>query len=101
MRVLPFDLRAYLRLCDHHVIVGARVSDDGFVIDVGDVSADAVEKMTIVRDHDQHAFILIEKILQPVDRVEIKMVRRLVEEQGLRMAEESLRQQDTHLLSAG
>jgi hypothetical protein len=100
LRVLPFDLRANLRLRDHHVVIRAGVSNDGLVIDVGDVSANAVEKMAIVRDHDQHALILIEKILQPVDRIEIEMVGRLVEQQRLRMPEQSLRQQHAHLLAA-
>ena len=36
----------------------------------------------------------------PADRGEIQMVGRLVEEQGLRMAEQCLREQHTHLLSA-
>src|SRR6202030_3393569 len=79
LSILRLDLRSNLRLRDHHVIVGACVSNDGLVIDIGDVGANSVEKMAIVRDDDQHAFILIEKILQPVDGVEIKIVSRLVE----------------------
>ena len=63
LRVLSFDLRTYLGLCDHHVVVGAGVSDDGLVVDIGDVSAHAVQKMAIVRDHNQDALISVQKIL--------------------------------------
>ena len=67
LRVLRFDLRTDLGLGHHHVVVCAGVGDDGFVIDVGDVGANPVQEMTIVRDDDHHAFILIQKALQPVD----------------------------------
>src|SRR5208282_2610896 len=100
LRILRFDLRANLRFRDHHIVVSACISDDGLVIDVGDVGADAVEKMAIVRDHDQHTLVLIEKSLQPVDRVKIEVVGGFVEQQRLRMSEQSLRQQYAHLLSA-
>src|SRR5208282_3577271 len=72
----------------------------GLVVDVGNVRANAVEEMAIVRDHDQYSLILIQKILQPVDRVEIQMVGGFVEQQRLWMSEESLRQQHSHFLSA-
>src|SRR4029077_6717023 len=48
LSVLRFDLRPNLRLRDHHVIVSARVSNDGLVVDVGNVGANAVEEMTVV-----------------------------------------------------
>ncbi len=41
-----------------------------------------------------------EELLQPVDRVEVEMIGRLVEQQGLGLAEERLRQEHAHLLSA-
>ncbi len=97
---MRFDLRADLRLGHHHVVISAGIGDDGLVIDIGDVRANAVQKMAIVRDDDQHAFILIQKTLQPVDRVEIEVVGRLVEQQRLRMPEKRLRQQHADFLSA-
>ena len=57
LRVLGFDARADLRLGEHHVVVAAGVGDDGLVIDVGDVRADAVQEMAVVRDHDQAALV--------------------------------------------
>ncbi len=100
LRVLAFDLRADLRLGHHHLVVAAGIGDDGFVIDVGDVGADAVQEMAVVRDDDHHAVILLQKALQPVDRVQIKMVRGLVQQQRLRMSEQRLRQQHADLLPA-
>src|SRR5450755_1255198 len=100
LRILPFDLRSNLRLGYDHVVIGAGVSDDGLVIDVGDVGADSVKEMAIVGDHDQHAFILVQEILQPVDGIEIEVVGGFVEQQRLRMSEQSLRQEDADFLSA-
>src|SRR5271166_1932142 len=88
------------RTCVFAITMSSYVSNDGLVIDVGDVSTNAVEKMAVVRNHDQHALILIKKILQPVDRVQIQVVRGLVEQQRLRMPKQRLRQQHAHLLPA-
>src|ERR1700688_2974095 len=100
LSILRFDLRPNLRLRHHHVVVSTGVSDDRLVIDVGDVRAHAVDKMAIVRDHNQHSLILIEKILQPVDGIEIEVVGRFVEQQCLWMPKQRLRQQHTNFLSA-
>ncbi len=54
LRILRFDLRANLSLRDDHIVISTRVSNDGLVIDIGNVGANAVEEMTIVRNHDQH-----------------------------------------------
>src|SRR5579859_3702308 len=40
--VFRFDARANVRLGHDHVVVSAVVHDDGFVVDVGGVGADAV-----------------------------------------------------------
>ena len=53
-----------------------------------------------MRDDDQRAVVAAEELLEPVDRVEVQVVGRLVEQQRLGMAVERLRQQDAHLLSA-
>ena len=41
-----------------------------------------------------------EKLAQPVDRLEVEVVGRLVEQQRLRVSEQRLRQQHAHLLAA-
>ena len=95
-----FEPRPDLRLGHHHLVVAAGVGDDGLVVDVGDVRAHRVQEVAIVRDHDQRAFVADEEIAQPVDRVEVEVVGRLVEQQRLRIAEQRLRQQHAHLLAA-
>ena len=84
----------------HHVVVAAGIRDDRLVVDVGDVRADVVQEVAVVRDDDQRAVVAVEEVLQPVDRVQVEVVRRLVEQQRRRVAEERLRQQHPHLLSA-
>ena len=91
---------ADLRLGDHHVVVAAGVGDDRLVVDVGDVRADRVQEVAVVRDDDQRAVVADEELAQPVDRVEVEVVGRLVEQQRLRLAEERLREQHAHLLAA-
>jgi hypothetical protein len=81
--VFGFEAGADLRLRQHHVVVAAGVGDDRLVIDIGDVGADAVEEVAVVRDGDEGAFEAGEEILQPVDGFEIEVVGGLVEEQGL------------------
>ncbi|MCA1560622.1 MAG: hypothetical protein LC753_05990 [Acidobacteria bacterium] len=69
-----------MRLGQDHVVVAAGIRDDRLVIDVGHVRADAVQKVAIVGDHDQRAVKALEKLAQPVDRIEVEVVRWLVEE---------------------
>ena len=98
--VLAFDPRPHLRLLQHHVVVAAGVGDDRLVVDVCNVGAHRVQKVTVVRDGDDGAVVPVEKVFEPVDRFEIKVVRRLVQQQRLWVAKERLREQHTHLLSA-
>ena len=53
-----------------------------------------------MRYRNDHSIVRVEKSLQPVDRIQIEMVRGLVEQQRLGMPEQSLRQQDANFLSA-
>jgi hypothetical protein len=100
LRVFGFDARADRRLGHHHVVVAAVVHDHGFVIDVRDVRAHAIQKMAIVRDDDQHAFVFEQVVLQPVHGVEVQVVRGFVQQQGRRAAEKRLRQQHADFLPA-
>jgi len=53
-----------------------------------------------VGDADEGAVVVVEEVLEPVDGVEIEVVGGLVEEQGFRLAEEGLREQDADFLAA-
>ncbi len=52
-----------------------------------------------MRDDDQRAFVADEKLLQPVNRVQVQVVGGLVEQQRLGMTEECLRQQHPDFLA--
>ena len=43
-----------------------------------------VQEVAIVRDHDQRALVAEQELAQPVNRVEVEVVRRLVEQQRFR-----------------
>ena len=98
--VLALDAGADAGLLLDHVVVAAVVEDDRLVVDVGDVGADGVEEVAVVGDGDEGAIVADEELLEPVDGVEIEIVGGLVEEQGLRVAEEGLAEQDADLLTA-
>ena len=98
--VLALDAGADAGLLHHHVVVAAGVGDDRLVVDVGDVGADVVEEVAVVRDGDDRAVVAGEEVFEPVDGVEIEVVGGLVEEQGLGVAEERLREEDADLLAA-
>jgi hypothetical protein len=99
--VLRLDPGANLRLGHHHVVVPARVGDDGLVVDVRDVGADRVEEVPVVADGDQDALVLVEEGLQPADGVEVEVVRWLVEEERLRLAEQRLCEEHPELEATG
>src|SRR5712664_765413 len=97
--VFRLDARANVGLGDDHVVVAAVIHDDGFVVDVGGVRADAVEEMAVVGNDDEHAFVFAEIILQPVYGIEVQVIGGLVEEQGAGIAEEGLREEHAHFLA--
>ena len=98
--IVRFDAPANLRLGHHHVVVPADVHDDRLVVDVRSVRAHAIQKVPIVRDDNQHTFVVAKIPLQPVHGIEVQVVRGFVEQQRRRIAKERLRQQHAHLLPA-
>src|SRR5262249_51191480 len=64
------------------------------------MSADAIKKMAIVRDHDEHTFVVAQILLQPVDRIEVEVVGRLIEQQRSGIAEKHLSKKHANLLAA-
>ncbi len=65
--VFTFKTGANLRLGHHHLVVAAGVSDDGLVIDIGSVRGDAVQEVAIVRNGNQRAIVIVQKILEPMN----------------------------------
>jgi len=62
-------------------IVPASVQRQLAILQVQDRGDDIVEQVPLVADHDQRALIGLEKALQPQRRLEVEVVRRLVEQQ--------------------
>ncbi|CPH55029.1 Uncharacterised protein [Burkholderia pseudomallei] len=62
--------------------------------------ADGVEEFAIVRDDDERARIAMQPVFEPDDRVEIQVVRRLVEQQQIRAAHQRLREIQAHAPAA-
>ena len=60
-----------------------------------------VEEEAIVRDEDDRVGVGVEILLEPVARLEIEVVGRLVEQQQVGLAQQQLGQRDAHLPAAG
>ena len=93
--------RTALRLDLHVVGVVAVVIRDRAARKLEDARGHAVEEVTVVRDDQHAARIILQEALEPLDHVDVEMVRRLVEEQKIRLAQQRLRQADARLLAAG
>ena len=70
-------------------------------VDVGDVGADLVQEVPVVGD-DHHGVREVEQeLLQPEDRIDVQVVRGLVQEEDVRIAEERLGHEDADLFAVG
>ena len=69
-------------------------------VDLDDASRDRVEEVAVVRDQDDRSRVLDEVLLEPVARVEVEVVRGLVQQQQLGPAQQQLGQRDAHLPAA-
>ena len=78
-------------------VVVADVHLDLAVVDVHDVRADVVEEVAVVAHDQDRALVVHEEVLEPDHALEVEVVRRLVEQDDVRLAEERLSQQDLDL----
>ena len=67
------------------------------VVYVHDVRADVVEEVAVVADHEDGTLVVHEEVLEPDDALEVEVVRGLVEQDDVRLAEERLGEQDLDL----
>ncbi len=81
-------------------LVAARVKPHALVPHLDDLADRHIEEVAIVRDEDERARIAAQVILQPVARFEIKVVRRLVQQQQRWLLKQQLGQRNAHLPSA-
>ena len=81
--------------------VVAHVHFDFGIVNVHDMGADIIEEVAVMGNHDNGTEVLGQKVLQPRNGINIQMVGRLVHEDNIRIAEQSLCQQDFHLFITG
>src|SRR5205085_1532828 len=70
------------------------------VLDLDDARARAVEKVTVVADDDVSRLVRGEELFEPLDRGHVEVVRRLVQEERVRLREQEAREAQTVLLTA-
>ncbi len=62
------------------------------VFQFDDAPAGTIQKITIVTDDHEGGSVCLQKLFQPFDRSDIKMIRRLVEQQYVRLGQQQARQ---------
>ncbi len=78
-------------------VVVAHIHLDLAVVDIHGVGAHGVQEVPVVADGNDHAREIQQEVLQPVDGLNVQVVRRLVQHDDVRIAEQSLGQQHLHL----
>ena len=66
-----------------------------------DALHDLIEEITVVRDRQDRALEVPDVVLQPLHAAQVQMVRRLVEQQDVRLLEQQARQVHARLFAAG
>ena len=97
LRVRGLDALARLHGGEHEVVVVAGIDFQLLEIEVGDVGADLIQEMTIVTDDDHRCVVIVQRALEPADRVDVEVVGRLVEQQHVGRREQRLREQHAQL----
>ena len=69
-------------------------------VHLGDPRDDRVEEVAVVRDEDDGVRVVVEVLLEPVARLEVEVVGRLVEQQQVGAREQQLGERDAHLPAA-
>ena len=100
-RVLLLGALPVLVLLLDEVLVVARVDGDRLVVDVRHVGDHLVEEVAVVGDDDERPAVLDEERLEPPDRLEVEVVRGLVEQEHVGLAEEHLRDEHAELVAGG
>ena len=93
--------RQALQLLLEPARVVALERDAAAAVELEDPLGDVVEEVAVVGDRDDGARVLLEEALQPVDRLGVEVVGRLVEQQQVGVAEEQPGERDAALLAAG
>ena len=82
------------------VLVVAAEDGQLAAVDLDDLADDAVHELAIVRGEDERAVVVLEERLEPDDRLDVEMVRGLVEEHRVGAHQEDAGEGDAHLPAA-
>ncbi len=94
-------MRATLVPQPRESVVIAGIERELAPLEMENVVDDVVEEIALVADHDEAAAIGLEERFEPERRLEIEMVRRLVEQQQVRLREQQSGEGDAHAPAAG
>ena len=78
-------------------IVVARVRRNLAAVDLGDFRDDTVHELAVVRRHQQAAGSRFQQLLEPDDRLDVEVVRRLVHQQDVGFSEQDASHRHPHL----
>src|SRR5207248_1780445 len=74
----------------------AAVANELRMGNLDDAPDQLIQKLAIVRDHDNRARIILKIFLEPLERFEIEMVRRFVEKKKIRFHHQQPREMRAH-----
>ena len=104
-RLLALELRLLLLFAERPLLlvefVVAGIGRQRPAVDLDDLADDAVHEGAVVRGHQQRALVALQELLQPDQALDVEMVRRLVEQHGVRRHQQDAGQRDAHLPAAG
>ena len=83
------------------VVVIAAIAKNLFLPNLENVGDKLIQKLAVVRDHQNRTGISLQIILHPEQCIEVEMVRRLVEHQQIRLLHEQAREMRAHHPAAG
>ena len=95
-----------LRIPDLFFLLGilgvvATVHAGSSVIEVDNLRHDMIEEVPVMGDEQNRTVVAIQHLLTPLNRLDIEMVRRLIEDEEIRLREEDLLEALPSLLTSG
>ena len=100
-RLLLLLIRETLALLLEPRAVVALVGNARPAVELEDPAGDVVEEIPVMGHRDDAPWVLGEVALEPTDRFGVEVIRRLVEEEQIRLREKESAERDTATLAAG
>ena len=94
----PFVVKPFLTFLQIIAVVAA-IGIDGLIVEFQNHRAYPIKEESVVRHHQQSLITTIQIPLQPLNHLQIQMVRRLIENQQVRISNQNISQGYTLLLS--